>query len=225
MLNDFFSLFYPSLCLSCGESLLNGEDCICTYCRYHLPLTEYHHELENPLIQHFWGKVPIHSAAAYYYFHKGEKVQRLLHQLKYQGRKEIGVKIGELYGFDLMKSQLFSTVDVVIPVPLYYKKEKKRGYNQSTTFAQGLAKSMGKELDDKTLLRVKPSETQTKKNRFSRWENVNEIFVLKEADHLIKKHILLVDDVITTGATLEACALQLTRIKHITISIAAIACA
>ncbi len=225
MLNEFFSLFFPSICMSCRDSLLKGEECICTYCRYHLPQTKYHLEKENPLIQNFWGKVPIYSAAAYYFFHKGEKVQRLLHQLKYEGRKEIGVKIGEIYGFDLKKSELFNTVDLIIPVPLYFKKEKKRGYNQSTTFAEGLSKSMGIEMNTEILSRIKHSETQTKKNRFSRWENVNQIFFLKEGTNLMKKHILLVDDVITTGATLEACALELHTITDVRISIAAIACA
>ncbi len=225
MFDAFLSLFFPSICLSCSKSLLNGEDCICTYCRYHLPQTIYHLEKENPLIQHFWGKVPIHSAAAYYFFQKGEKVQHLLHQLKYQGRKEIGVKLGEIYGFDLKQSTLFNTVDLVIPVPLYLKKEKKRGYNQSTTFAQGLSKSMGITTDTDTLARVKHSETQTKKNRFSRWENVHEIFVIREGIHLENKHVLLVDDVITTGATIEACAQELNKIKNIKISIASIACA
>ncbi len=225
MLNELFSLFFPSVCMACGESLLKGEECICTYCRYHLPQTMYHLERENPLIKNFWGKVPVHSAAAYYYFYKGEKVQRLLHRLKYDGRKDIGKRVGQLYGHDLKKSDLFNTADLIIPVPLYRTREKKRGYNQSTVFAEGLADSMSIEFSEAVISRIKPSETQTRKNRFDRWENVNEIFLVNRSENLSGRHVLLVDDVITTGATLEACAIVLHNAFDIKISIAAIACA
>ena len=148
-----------------------------------------------------------------------------MHQLKYKGKKEIGVYIGKLYGEDLKKSPFYSNIDVIIPVPLHPKRKRRRGYNQSEMFARGLAEVFAKPYDIKTLVRTFASETQTKKSRFRRWENVKEIFALKNYQHLINKHILLVDDVVTTGATLEACAAMLLNIPGVKVSIATIACA
>lgn len=224
MLSDFLSLFYPVICLSCGKTLYKGEEIICTYCHYHLPKTNFHLDKDNPVARHFWGKVTIHSAASYYFFNKGEKVQHLIHQLKYKERKEIGVFIGKQYGHDLKEAPLFNEVDVIIPVPLHAKKKRKRGYNQSELFATGLAESMKKKLDVKILYRAKASKTQTKKSRFERWENVNEIFALKNKEKLSGKHILLVDDVITTGSTLEACTQVLLQLPDVKVSIATMAC-
>jgi ComF family protein len=223
MTGAFLLLFFPSICMACSLPLQHGEECICTHCRFHLPQTKYHLDKDNPLHQYFWGKVSIHSIAAYFFFHKGEKVQKVLHRLKYEGRKEIGIKIGEWYGHDLMQSDLFNTTDLIIPVPLHLKKERKRGYNQSLLFAQGLSRSIGVEVVPNALMRIRPSETQTLKSRFSRWNNVNEIFKIDSALNLENIHVLLVDDVLTTGATLEACALELSTVKNIKISIAAMA--
>jgi ComF family protein len=171
----------------------------------------------------FWGRINIHAASAFYNFGKGGKVQHLIHQLKYRGQKEIGVTLGRFYGYDLRKSDSFKNVDTIIPVPLHPKKQKKRGYNQSEFFASGLAETMKKQTDFKTLLRSYPSETQTRKSRFSRWKNVETAFQLSNGEALKDKHILLVDDVITTGATLEACAQVLMQIPGVRVSIAAIA--
>ena len=223
MLNDFISLIFPQVCVSCGNSLYKNEQTICTYCIYHLPKTNFHLNNDNPIAKIFWGRINIHSAAAFYGFNKGGKVQHLIHQLKYKGHKEIGYTVGKLYAFDLKQSDYFNTVHVVIPVPLHPKKEKKRGYNQSESFAQGLASVMDAEVNFTTLFRANESQTQTRKSRFSRWENVETIFQLKNAKFLAGKHILLVDDVITTGATLEACAQTLLKIPDVKISIATIA--
>jgi len=160
-----------------------------------------------------------------YFFAKGGKVQHLLHLLKYKGKKEIGEYIGKIYGEDLKKSLFYSDIDVIIPVPLHPRRKRKRGYNQSEIFAKGLSESLVKPYDTRTLIRTYASETQTKKSRFRRWENVKEIFDLKDHQHLINKHILLVDDVVTTGATLEACASMLLKIPGVKVSIATIACA
>jgi ComF family protein len=223
MLNDFISLIFPEVCASCGNSLYKNEETICTWCVYHLPKTNFHLYNDNPIAKIFWGRINIHSAGAFYGFNKGGKVQHLIHQLKYKGRKEIGYTLGKLYGPDLKKAESFSTVNTVIPVPLHPKKIKKRGYNQSEAFASGLADSMAAEPDFSTLYRAKESESQTRKTRFNRWENVETIFRLSDAEKLSGKHILLVDDVVTTGATLEACAQTLGQIPDVKISIATIA--
>ncbi len=223
MIKDFFAMLFPQVCVSCGKPLYKYEKLICMLCEYKLPKTDFHLEKDNPIEKLFWGRVPIEAAASYYRFTKGGNVQHLVHQLKYKGKREIGVEIGELYGRELMKSERFSEVDLIIPVPLHKRKLKARGYNQSEVFAQGLAKSMKKNTDFVTLYRAMESETQTKKTRFLRWKNVDSIFQLKDETTLMGKHILLVDDVITTGATLEACIQTLLKIPNVKVSVASIA--
>jgi len=209
--------------MACGKSLLNHEHNICTFCQYHLPRTNFHHEKENPISKLFWGKIMIETAASYFYFQKKGKVQRLMHQLKYKGQKEVGIYIGQLYGKELNTSKLYNTVEYIIPVPLHPNKEKKRGYNQSEMFAHGLAESMNITVDTSTLIRITATETQTKKSRFNRWENVKEVFKINNSEHLKNKHVLLVDDVITTGSTIESCVLKLQQIEGIRISVVSIA--
>lgn len=223
MLNDFIFLIFPQSCASCGKSLYKNEKCICTSCTYQLPKTNFHLLKDNPIAKTFWGRVPIYSSGAFYEFNKGGKVQELIHQLKYKGQKSIGFAIGELYGLELKKSADFKSVNLVIPVPLHVKKQKKRGYNQSDSFAQGLAKSLHAETNTNILLRKGQSESQTSKSRFKRWQNVESAFQLSSDKDLAGKHILLVDDVVTTGATLEACAQTLQKIPNVKISVATIA--
>jgi len=222
---DFFSLFFPRICLSCGNNLFRHEEVLCTYCLHQLPKTSFSSQEDNPVFRNFWGRTNISHATSMYFFAKGGKVQHLLHLLKYKGKKEIGEYIGKIYGEDLKKSLFYSDIDVIIPVPLHPRRKRKRGYNQSEIFAKGLSESLVKPYDTRTLIRTYASETQTKKSRFRRWENVKEIFDLKDHQHLINKHILLVDDVVTTGATLEACASMLLKIPGVKVSIATIACA
>ena len=221
--DDFLSLIYPRICMSCGKSLYKYEECICTFCHYHLPKTNFHLEEDNPVTRIFWGKAKIHSAASMYFFYKGGRVQQLMHQLKYKGHKEIGIYLGCLYGKELSKVPLFNTSEYIIPVPVHSKKQKKRGYNQSEIIAMGLSQSMNIPVDIKTLLKIKQTETQTKRSRFNRWENVKEVFELKHYDHLVNKHVLLVDDVITTGSTLESCIINLLKVPGIKISIVSMA--
>jgi len=223
LLSDFAGLFYPDTCQACGNSLYKGENIICTFCMYHLPKTNYHEDEDNPVIRHFWGKVNITAAASYFFFNKGQKVQKLIHRLKYKGQKEIGLKIGELYGSELTKSGIFCTADLIVPVPLHKSRLRTRGYNQSDFFAKGLSAAMNIPAETALLTRNKKTETQTKKNRFSRWENVNEVFSVLTEKNIEGKHFLLVDDVITTGSTLTACAEVLLKHKDTKVSIASIA--
>jgi ComF family protein len=190
-----------------------------------LPKTNFHLKKENPVAQIFWGRANVFSATAFYYFNKGNKVQHLIHQLKYKGSYETGIFIGELMGCELKESALFNTVDMIVPVPLHPKKIKKRGYNQSEMFGKGMTKGLNRPMNTEVLYRQQFTETQTRKSRTERWENVENVFKVKNPEALSGKHLLLVDDVITTGSTLESCIHALETIPNVTISIAAIATA
>ncbi len=205
-LEDFISLIFPHLCLACGDSLRKGEETICLSCQYFLPKTGFHLDAENPIQKIFWGRVKVTHASAYYYFRKGSKVQHLIHQLKYNGRQEVGVKIGNWYGKELSRVNAYRSIDLILPVPLHPRKEKLRGYNQSDCIATGLSSGMDIPWSREVLERSTFSETQTKKSRMDRWQNVGEIFRIAQAEDIRNKHVLLVDDVLTTGSTLEACA-------------------
>ena len=181
-------------------------------------------EENNAVTRIFWGRVPVEHAAAWCYFHKGGKIQHLIHLLKYYGRREIGLYFGSIYGRELMHSPFYKNVEIIIPIPLHPKRKRKRGYNQSECIAKGLSEIMKIPVDTKTLIRATASDSQTKKTRFKRWENVKEIFSITNFIHLQNKHILLVDDVLTTGATIESCAIELLKIKGVKISVVALAC-
>lgn len=223
--DDLVSLFYPRLCKACGFSLFLNEEVLCTRCNHSLPLTNFHRYEETAADRVFYGRIKIHAAAARYYFRRGSKIQQLMHLLKYKGNKEIGIYIGRQYAYDLKLSARFSDVDLIVPVPLHPARLKKRGYNQAAVFAYGLAEGMKIPVVEHVLVRELASETQTRKSRLNRWENVKSIFAVYHTHTLENKHVLLVDDVITTGATLEACAQMLSDIPGIRISIAAIAIA
>ena len=225
LLDDFISLIFPNICACCGNSLWKHEEIICTHCDFHLPRTDFHLEPDNQASRTFWGRVNIEGATAGYYFNKGNRIQKLIHLLKYNGRKDIGIFLGEKQGVLLKSSPLFNTVEVIIPVPLHKRKLMKRGYNQSEQFAIGIGKIMNIPVNPYLLYRQKFTETQTKKSRFSRWQNVSDMFAVNDPVQLQGRHILLVDDVITTGATLESCIHALSAGPGIKISIAAIAVA
>jgi len=222
-LADFVSLLFPQLCPACGESLMAGEHVICTDCRFNLPFTNFHLQPDNIVARQFWGKVNLEAAYALYYFAKGGKIQNLMHHFKYRGMQQIGVLLGNIAGGQLTKNDIFKTVDIIIPVPLHKKRLRQRGYNQSTCFANGLAEKLNTPVDETSLVRTKATETQTHRSRFSRFENMQEVFAVIEPEKLKNKHILLVDDVVTTGSTLEACAMQLLKIEGVKLSIATIA--
>ena len=225
LIDDFISLLFPKICAACGNSLWKQEETVCLSCEFHLPRTNFHLALENPVSQLFWGRVNLESAAAFLYFNKGNKVQQLIHQLKYKGRKDIGIYLGRQYGQHLKYSPFFQTVQLIVPVPLHPKKLLQRGYNQSEQFAIGLGETMKIPVDPYAICRKKETETQTKKSRFRRWQNVAEVFDVTNPGAMEMKHVLLVDDVITTGATLESCIHALSAIHGIRISVATIAAA
>jgi ComF family protein len=209
----------------CGDKLIEQEHWICLHCLHHIPRTNFHLDRENRVAQLFYGRVQIEYATSFFYFSKGSQYQSLLHNLKYKGMKELGAEIGKHFGIDLMQSEDFSTIDVICPVPLHPSKEKKRGYNQSWWIALGISGQMQKELSDDNLKRVTATETQTRKSRFERWQNVEGIFELSNPEAFAGKHILLVDDVVTTGSTLEACAQTILSKTNARVSIATLATA
>jgi ComF family protein len=223
LLNDFLSLFFPKTCLACGNSLYGNEEIICLKCILHLPETNFHREKINPVSQVFLGRIPIELASAYCYYKKGGVVQKLIHQLKYRGHAEIGNYFGKLYGSKLIENPAYKEVDAIIPIPLHNKKLSKRGFNQAEKFAQGLSESMNIDVNTRIVSRVKATSTQTKKSRYNRWENVEHMFEVSGPLQHKGKHFLLVDDVITTGATMEACLQALQTIPEVKLSVSAMA--
>jgi len=217
---DLLELFYPTLCITCGSRLVSQEKYVCIKCWNDLPVTNFHEKPENKVEQLFWGRIEIENATSYFAYKKGSIYQHLIHAIKYRGLKELGFETGKRFGAVLSESVPFSSIDMVIPVPLHPVKHKKRGYNQSEWIAMGISETLRKPLNVSNVKRSVHTETQTKKNRFERWKNVESIFEILGPKELIGQHILLIDDIITTGSTLEACAYQLLKIEGVKVSIA-----
>lgn len=224
-LYSILNLFYPRVCAACGETLLKDEETVCLKCRYTLPFTGYENLADNPLAQVFYGRVRFHAVTACFFFAKSGKVQHLIHELKYKNNPEAGVFLGQELGKTIKDAPLFQGIDYLIPVPLHPRREKQRGYNQSLLIAQGINEVTGIPIGDKYLIRAVYTTTQTKKSADERHKNVKDIFEVRFPEELEGKHVLLIDDVLTTGATLESCAHQLENIPGITISAATAACA
>jgi len=222
-LSDVLELLFPSLCTTCGERLTSQEKFICFDCWHDLPVTNFHVNPENKVAQLFWGRVKIENATSFFSYKKGSRYQHLIHYIKYKGLKELGFETGRKFGFALSESTAFSSVDSIVPVPLHPKKEQKRGYNQCSWIAAGIADVLHKPVIDKNLYRKTFTSTQTRKNRFERWQNVDGIFEVHHPAEFNGKHILLIDDVVTTGATLEACAFPLLKLPDTKVSIATLA--
>lgn len=223
-LKYFINLLYPNLCVACEKSLLAKEKILCTDCLTSIPLTNFWNQKDNPVEQLFWGRVKLENAASFIYYEKNSRYQNALHQLKYFGKKETGIQLGKLFGNYLIGSR-YDSVDAIIPVPLHKKKLKKRGYNQSEMIAIGLGAILQKQLITKSLIRKNASSSQTNKNRFERWKNVEDIFECTKPETIQNKHILLVDDVITTGATAESVISELLKVKGVRVSLVSIASA
>nr|WP_315163432.1 ComF family protein [uncultured Flavobacterium sp.] len=225
MFESIINLFFPKVCSGCSSFLLSNENVICTVCRHEIPLTNHHLNPENDAFKKFYGRIPVLHTSALFYFHKKGIVQELIHNLKYKGHEEIGAILGEWYAEDLKTIKLLQSADEIIPVPLHRRKLKERGYNQVTTFGTALSSSLNIEYNDSLLIRNVYSKTQSKKNLLGRTEGIESTFDVSftEKDH--NKHFLLIDDVITTGSTLEACSRALLKIPGSKISIVCMAMA
>jgi ComF family protein len=216
-------LFYPYTCCGCGSDQLDEHSLFCIYCLASMPLTQFEFFAANPIEKIFWGRVEIENASAHMYFTSGSAIQRSLHLLKYKGRKEIGVYFGAKMGSLLKQSQRFDDCEFIIPLPLYSLREKKRGYNQSLLIAMGISGQLGIPVITDAVFRTKKTASQTHKTRIGRWENMEGGFQIRDPQKILGKHILLVDDVVTTGASLEACAHALLTIPGLRVSIACLA--
>ena len=206
VLRDIASLFLPRTCLACGRVLLENESCICLACRYNMPLTNFSKHKDNPVKLLFENVLPVESATAMFWFVGGTEWQSIIHNFKYYGRWFFAQKMGEMFGEELLDSGEFEGVDLIIPIPLHYRRRLRRGYNQSEQLAIGIGRKMGIKCDFRSVCRRRFNDSQTSKSRGERWENVEEIFEVRRVDKLRGKHILLIDDVLTTGATMASCA-------------------
>lgn len=222
-LKDIYNIFYPEVCLGCQNHLTTNENTICLHCRHELPVTNFSSEENNLVEKTFYGRIRIENATTLFYFFKKSSVQQLIHALKYKNQQEVGTQFGNWLGEEILESNRFKDIDCIIPVPLHKNKLKTRGYNQVTTFGQSLSKTLSIPYNSTSLTKVSSTKTQTKKIRLDRWRNVQELFFVENPKDLDNKHILLIDDIITTGATLEACCNAFEKTKNIKISIACMA--
>jgi len=225
MFKNIINLFFPAVCAGCHSLLLSNENMICTQCRHDIPLTNHHLNPENEAFKKFYGRILVEYSSAMLYFHKKGIVQELIHNLKYKGQEEIGTVLGEWYAEDLKNQALLKSVDEIIPVPLHKRKFRERGYNQVTGFGLALSTNLNISYNPTLLIRNVYSKTQSKKNLLNRSEGIDTVFdvLYSEKDH--NKHFLLIDDVMTTGATLEACSHALLKIPGAKISIVCMAMA
>lgn len=223
LIDNISSVFIAKSCLGCQQRLELFEKHLCTYCRHELPFTNYHTTDENPMKRTFQGRLDVEQATALFHFSKGSTVQELIHAIKYRGHTQLGVMLGDWLGHELKHIEGFSDIDLVIPVPLHPIRKMRRGYNQVDGFAKRLAFHLDRQFTKKHLLRKRFTKKMAFKGRLDRWTSLEQAFKVKGATALNGKHILLVDDVITTGATLEACAQALLTEAHVTISMACMA--
>lgn len=220
---DFIALIYPRNCITCNNTLFKHESLVCNHCYLTLPKSNFHTEENNELERVFAGRVPVIKASSYYLFEKSGKVQKLLHSIKYKSNKALAELLGTWYAQSLKDCGEITRADVIIPVPLHPKKEKQRGFNQSEEFARGLSKELGIPVNTTNLFRNAFTETQTRKQKFERWENVSGKFELNDLKIFENKTVILVDDVITTGATIDACYEALKNVSGIRIAVLSLA--
>ena len=223
IINSTLHLFYPHVCTGCGSDLLEKNNLLCLKCIHDLPHTDFADLPNNPVEKYFWGRIPLTAAYSQFYFSKEFLIQHLIHQLKYRGDTNIGFYLGEMMGKTLLNSNRFSSIDALIPLPLYASKEHKRGYNQAAVICNGMSAIMNVPVLNGAVIRQHATETQTRKHRTERWENVKQSFKVVNQQELAGKHLLLVDDVVTTGATLEACGNVILQQDNVQLSIATLA--
>jgi ComF family protein len=221
--DDFISLLFPRLCYGCGNHLMRNETLICTECYVLIPRTNFHLKPDNPVSQLFWGRCLVEKAAAFSFYTKDSRIRKLIHQLKYRGIKEIGSELGRIYGNSLKSSGFLEEIDLIIPVPLHPSKKRRRGFNQSDLISHGISETTGIPVDSDLLVRKTVTNTQTRKSRYDRWTNVQDIFRVTDQGRLKDMHILLVDDVITTGSTIEACVNEILKAENVKVSVVALA--
>ena len=219
--DSFLHLLFPHVCTGCGSDILNEESVLCMRCMDAMPETNFEMYVNNPVEKTFWGRLPLAGATAQFYFTKESLMQHLMHQFKYKRNKELGLQLGRIMGEKIKASARFEA-DALVPLPLFPAKEKRRGYNQATLLCEGMAQIMNIPVLDKVIIRPQHTETQTKKGRIERWKNMEGKFILPDPAAIRNLHLLLVDDVITTGATLEACGHELLQAEGVHLSIAAL---
>ncbi|AXT62098.1 ComF family protein [Aquimarina sp. AD10] len=223
MLRDLAYLFYPVYCAACDSPLYKNERLLCTSCRHELPLSNFHNVNAKKIEKVFYGRVKVENTCSLFIFRKDSLVQNLIHNLKYKGREEIGKELGKWLGDELIQKSDYQYIDFVIPVPLHKKRYRERGYNQVAKFGIEIAKKLEITYIDTVLKKKSYNKKQSKRERLRRWDNTSETFSIENESLLKNKHILLVDDIITTGATIEACIQALKAIPGIKISVAAMA--
>ncbi|HJS53661.1 MAG TPA: phosphoribosyltransferase family protein [Chitinophagaceae bacterium] len=218
--DSFLHIVFPHVCDGCGSDLVNVESRLCIRCIASLPETNFEQHAGNPVEKTFWGRMPVINAAAHFYFTKESLMQRLMHQFKYKGNRDLGLQLGRMMGIALKSCNRFNDINALIPLPLFPSKEKKRGFNQATVLCDGIAEILNLPVLANVITRPQHSETQTKKGRIERWRNIEGKFKLENPQAIQNKHLLLVDDVITTGATLEACGNELLASENVKLSLA-----
>lgn len=212
-------LLFPHICEGCGSDLISRDSFLCMRCMHDLPETNFELYPDNPVEKIFWGRLPLQSASASFYFTRGSLMQQLMHAFKYKHQKDLGLQLGNLMGVLLQQSGRF-TVNALVPLPLFPARERKRGYNQSAILCEGISRVTGIPVLHHTISRPMHTESQTRKRRIERWKNIDGKFLLMRPETITGKRILLVDDVITTGATLEACGNELLRAGPASLSVA-----
>ncbi|MBN2521808.1 MAG: ComF family protein [Bacteroidales bacterium] len=221
-LESLVSLLYPRNCYACNTSLVGNEIVLCTACRHSLPETGFYDSDDNPVMKLFWGRIPVVHATAFLFFEKSSKYQALIHQLKYNGKKEVGIFLGNLLGAALRNTK-FNETEVIVSVPLHRSKLRRRGYNQSDIIAGQISEITGKPHLTNVLKRRVNTRSQTGKKRYDRWKNVEGIFECCKPELIKNKHVLLIDDVVTTGATLEAAGRSILEVEGTCLSVASTA--